>query len=141
MSKWTKYHNKQTFCRCCMKKVSTKPGKLCIEPKHQWQYDENKKNIKKNRDAAQLETLIYYSGYNPPKCVLCNFDNILCLQLDHIDGSGAEFRRNNSGRSGKSLCLTLRKNNWPSGYRILCANCQYIERMRLGVYGGGKRLT
>jgi hypothetical protein len=134
---WTRWNEKgKTLCYCG-KAITTKPAEHCSEPRHVASYKRNVVNITRNRAEAQLEAFIHYSGHNPPQCVLCEFKDIRALQLDHEKGDGAEFRRLNKYATGKSLCLFLRKRGWPDGYRILCANCQCIERERLGFNGGG----
>ena len=139
MSKWTLYNNGQTLCYCG-KKISTKPAIHCTEPRHSACYSKNAIQTQQRRVEAQIQALEYYSGFSPPKCVLCGYTNLLALQLDHINGDGASFRRQNEHATGKSLCLFLRKRSWPNGYRVLCANCQCLERERLGV-NGGKKVT
>lgn len=139
MSKWTLWNKgQQTLCSACLGKISGKPKDGCIESRHQQSYEKNAAATMKRRGAAQIEALVKYSGHTPPECVLCGFSNILALQLDHIDGDGAAFRKVNPHQTGKSLTLFLRKRNWPTGYRVLCANCQCLERERLGVNGGRK---
>jgi hypothetical protein len=56
------------------------------------------------------------------------------LAIDHIDGGGEKHRRTIS--DGKRLCglsfyLWLKRNNWPSGFRVLCHNCNFS----FGAYG------
>lgn len=134
---WNK--GKQSLCRFCLKKACTKPGPTCIEPRHLTCYQKNASATMARRLIAQVEALVKYSGFSPPKCVLCGYENILALQLDHTAGDGAAFRKDHPHQTGKSMALWLRKNEWPTGYRVLCANCQCLERERLGVNGGKKR--
>jgi hypothetical protein len=96
----------------------------------------NTELVRINRDKAQLQAFVHYSKQDPPACVLCGFDSRAALQFDHTNGDGAAFRRQNRHSTGKSLALFLRKRGWPKGYRVLCANCQCIERARIGVDGG-----
>lgn len=46
------------------------------------------------------------------------------LQIDHIDGGG-----NRQGLTGLRIYRWLIKNNYPSGYRLLCANHNLKHRM------------
>jgi hypothetical protein len=135
---WTLFNGGQTLCRCCGKKISTKPAAHCDEPRHLKTYNSNAAQTSARRRYAQYAALVHYSGHNPPQCVLCGYDNVLALQLDHIDGDGAAFRKVHPHKIGKSLALWLRKMGWPTGYRVLCANCQILERERLGCNGGKK---
>jgi hypothetical protein len=77
---------------------------------------------KRNQDRCRDEVFGAYGGY---KCNCCNEDERLFLSIDHINNDGAEERR--SGKysgAGVPFYLWLRKNNFPSGYQVLCMNCQ-----------------
>lgn len=66
--------------------------------------------------AARREAIAHYGG----RCV-CGADE--GLQIDHIEGNGAEHRAMESGvRSGR-IGLWLKKRGWPQGFRVLCATC------------------
>lgn len=137
-TQWTLWNKGDTICKVCLNSISGKPRPNCTEPRHLKCYNKNVEGIRQNRKQAQVEAFIQYSETIPPKCVLCGFSNIIALQLDHIKGDGAAFRREHPFQSGKSLALWLRKRNWPKGYRVLCANCQQIERERIGNNGAHK---
>lgn len=105
--------------------------------KHTEQYKEYKKkniekykaciraaNIKKHK-AVRLAVLTHYSG-GKSKCACCGEENIEFLQLDHINNDGAEHRKSTS-----HLYSWIIKNNFPEGFRILCANCNFSR----GAYG------
>jgi len=56
------------------------------------------------------------------KCVRCGFSDIRALQIDHINGGGKDERRTLfQYRIIKKLI------NDPSGYQLLCANCNSIK--------------
>lgn len=50
--------------------------------------------------------------------------DIRVLQLDHIEGSG---KRQISSITS-NFYLWLKRHNFPPGYQILCANCNWIKR-------------
>jgi hypothetical protein len=54
------------------------------------------------------------------KCACCGDTHEEFLCIDHIDGKGAEHRRE-IGR--QSIYRWLIKNNFPDGFRLLCWNC------------------
>ena len=61
------------------------------------------------------------------RCVQCGFDDVRALQLDHINGGGAQERR------GKTAAQVWRNAiNNPEGYQMLCANCNSIKRYTHG---------
>jgi serine/threonine protein phosphatase PrpC len=96
----------------------------------------SKKNYEKHKEQNQKnhreytrrlkETVLTHYGNGEMKCVLCGFDNPHALTIDHINGNGATHRRAIGG-GGVKTYLWLRRNDYPAGYRTLCANCQLIE--------------
>jgi hypothetical protein len=136
------------------KRTDTKKGvrgtcKLCTnESKRQWWknnrnvrlkyaqkwYANNRKKIIKQkissnlkmRRLARLDCIEYYSnGKNCCEC--CGEKHLEFLAIDHISGKGGKHRKNLK----EYLPLILKRNNYPTGYRILCHNCN----MSIGFYG------
>ena len=71
------------------------------------------------RQKACIDAMVAYGG---AWCVCCKIDDIDLLTLDHIDGGGNKERLQLK-RGGTSFYIYLRKNGFPSGYRVLCRNC------------------
>lgn len=46
------------------------------------------------------------------------------LQIDHINGGGSKHLKSLHG----SIYQWLKNNNYPKGYQVLCANCNWIKR-------------
>ena len=65
-----------------------------------------------------------YSNGNP-KCACCGESNRDFLTVDHIEGHGNEHRRKLFGRSqsGWQFYAWLIREGFPSGFQILCFNC------------------
>lgn len=88
------------------------------------------------RDKLKREAIeIYSNGRN--ECAICGENDIDVLCLDHINDDGAEHRRKIkiSGRStsGTSTHAALKREGWPGGIQVLCANCnlkKQVERSR-----------
>ena len=72
----------------------------------------------------KLKVLATYGG---AVCIGCGETEICTLQVDHVAGGGNKHAKEIGGR-GK-MYKWLRDNNFPSGFRILCANCN-IRAMR-----------
>jgi len=72
-----------------------------------------------------------YGGY---RCACCGETEPMFLSIDHIDNNGAEERKSGlySG-SGYSFYRWLRKTGFPSGYQVLCMNCQVGKHKNGGV--------
>ena len=71
-------------------------------------------------------------------CVHCGYNDWRALEIDHIEGNGAQERK--EIRSHKLHKLIA--NGLTKGYQILCANCNQIKkRQELGFVGGMPGLT
>lgn len=60
-----------------------------------------------------------------PACACCGETNLYFLTIDHIDGKGNDHRREifGSQTAGPRFYRWLKNNGLPSGYRVLCYNC------------------
>lgn len=77
----------------------------------------------------KLQTLNHYSsGTN--SCALCGFNNVDALAIDHINGKGNEERRKVNKNGGIAFYRYLRQNDYPTGYRVLCWNCNHLEHVK-----------
>ena len=71
------------------------------------------------------ECISAYGG----KCQCCGETIYEFLSIDHINGGGRKHRIKLGG--GSNYLRDLRKNGFPSGYRVLCYNCNNS----FGAYG------
>lgn len=85
--------------------------------------------VRTRRARYRLEALVRYSQ-DPPSCLCCGEHRLKFLTLDHIDGGGSQHRRelsksktNSRSPGGLAVYYWLRKNDYPSGFRVLCFNC------------------
>lgn len=87
------------------------------------------------RDRLKFEVLSYYSIEEYPICAICGFDDIDCLVIDHIDNDGAEHRKkiriSSRTTSGTSTYAALRREKFPDGLQVLCANCNTKKQIEL----------
>jgi len=89
-------------------------------------YSKNKsavstRNIRKKRKS---EVLVFYSK-GKLCCKCCKFNNILALSIDHI--SGREKSNHSRNLSSDKLYQVLKKQEFPSGYQVLCQNCNLAK--------------
>jgi hypothetical protein len=89
--------------------------------KHRKQINEN---IKRCNQRLRIEVLEAYGG----KCACCGETEIKFLSIDHVEGNGAAHRRDvvKSG-GGQQFWRWLKKNNYPSGFQVLCHNCNMAK--------------
>ncbi len=85
------------------------------------------------RYSDKLKRTVYshYGKNGEAVCVNCGFEDIRALCIDHIFNNGAEERRSIKDKyfAGKNFYRWLQKNNYPSGYQTLCANCNLIKEI------------
>lgn len=87
---------------------------------HEKHKEEEREKSKIRRDAIRMKVLVHYSD-NPPFCACCSENKTEFLCLDHINGGG-EQQRKQIGQGAKIYNWIIR-NNFPVGFRVLCANC------------------
>lgn len=82
---------------------------------------------KQYNDKLRKEVLGYYSN-NIFECACCGESHIEFLGIDHVNGGGFKHRKN---IKRNNIYFWLKSNNFPSGFRVLCYNCN----LSLGFYG------
>ncbi len=58
------------------------------------------------------------------RCVCCSETELVFLAIDHINNDGASHRREMAVK-GDRIYRWLVKNNFPSGFQVLCHNCNW----------------
>ena len=79
----------------------------------------------------RLVVLNHYSG-GTMKCNCCGESIERFLTVDHINNDGAKHRRENP-KVKKSIYKWLLQNNFPTGYQILCMNCNFGKQYNNGI--------
>lgn len=78
----------------------------------------------KNRNFTHK--IAAFAAYGGVVCKCCGESNHECLSVDHIDGGGTAHRKE---LNGTPIYMWLRKNNYPSGFQVLCMNCNCSKRI------------
>ena len=68
----------------------------------------------------------YYGG----KCVECGISDKDVLTIDHINSESPKIFRGNVRITGSEFYSYLIKNDLPSGFQVLCFNCNYKKYLR-----------
>jgi len=82
---------------------------------------------KEKGENLKIEVLTHY-GNGKCTCVICGENRLPCLSIDHINGGGGQHRKSlgKYGYSGVRFYKWLKDNNFPSGFRTLCMNDQFL---------------
>lgn len=125
------YHGKRgILCSECRpsdnKKRYEKNSEKIIARAKEWNQknaEERNRRLRASYAKAKQESIAVYGG----SCS-CGETNPAFLVIDHINDDGATDRRNWKNRSA-TIHSWLKKNNFPDGYQILCANCNHRKEM------------
>lgn len=82
-------------------------------------------HLQKQRDhrwALKADALLAYGG---PVCSSCGVDDPEVLNIDHIEGGGRKHRQAENIEGGLAFYQWLKNNDYPEGFRVLCANCNW----------------
>lgn len=85
----------------------------------------------KAKNKLKVEVFSSYSD-GDVKCRWCGESDVDVLSIDHLDGNGADHRREIYGGNisgGSRFYFWLKKNNYPDGFQVLCFNCQFKKRL------------
>jgi hypothetical protein len=138
-----------SWCKICKRKDQRKYNHLYYQANHEKilertrkyhhatkekQRERSKKYYLAHKEIAKSRTKICWqnirqeaiSAYGK-KCQCCGETQIEFLVIDHINGGGSQHRK----YIKKNIFYWLRDNNYPSGFQVLCHNCN----MSLGLYG------
>ena len=66
-------------------------------------------------------------------CQWCGQGDIDVLTIDHINDDGASHRRLHTGKGGSKFYSWIINEDYPSGFQVLCCNCNMkkeVERRR-----------
>lgn len=90
---------------------------------------ERLRSLARNRKEKEL----VLSAYGGSKCACCGETQILFLTIDHLANNGSNERKDIGIRGGCAFYRFLRKANYPSGYQVLCFNCNAGKHMNGGI--------
>jgi hypothetical protein len=85
---------------------------------------------RKRDELLKLRILAIYTYSNGTMmCSECGDSEFTHLVIDHINGGGTKHRERVKSANCAMVRL-LRQQNYPSGYRILCHNCNFLSYMK-----------
>lgn len=98
------------------------PCRLWLRDRYHSRYRE--KRITDHRIAHQALKLLVFEKYGGARCACCEETHMEFLSIDHINGDGTAHRKLIGWVAG-NIYGWLKKNGFPSGFRVLCMNCNF----------------
>lgn len=92
--------------------------------------DRRRKNALSHYYRLQDEAIRAYGGY---ACSWCGIDEPLVLCLDHVENNGNAHRKELGFLGGARLYKWLRDRGYPTGFQVLCMNCNHAKHRNKGV--------
>lgn len=96
--------------------VKNKKHKLAVAAAYR---EANRTKIKNwhviNRRNLKIAAISFYGG----KCTCCGETELDFLTIDHVNGGGRQHRKITQNQT----YVWLKKNKYPTGFRVLCWNC------------------
>jgi hypothetical protein len=95
--------------------------------RRQWYADNREREMLKQRKRhhALRTKAIERLG---DKCVLCGFDDMRTLQIDHINGGGTAENKAIGQMGVHKRILSMLEEELRQEYQLLCANCNWIKK-------------
>lgn len=118
----------QKWCKDCMPTMKERVFNWKINHKERMKiYNKTWciKHLGEYRLKLKIEVFTHYSN-GTPKCTCCGETEIKFLSIDHINGGGGKHIRKIK-RFGSSFYQWLKQYNYPSGYQVLCMNCNFAK--------------
>lgn len=91
--------------------------------------DKARRMKRDNCKKIKLEVLTHYSVDDSPRCAHCGVTDMDVLCIDHINNDGSKHRKT-IGAEGFSFYYWLKRNDYPKGFQVLCANCN-LKKLRV----------
>jgi len=91
-------------------------------------YENHKEQMQKSARAYQKRIRMRAIERLGGKCVICGFDDVRALQIDHIKGGGNAEARAKYRAGIFRIVGTAELSYVKEHYQLLCANCNWIKR-------------
>jgi hypothetical protein len=125
------------YCKPCYEKarachrrwLDRNPG-LAAKRTAAWRAANRERALQAQRDCDRKLKEEVYKAYGGFRCACCGETEPLFLSLDHVNNDGAAHRKVIDRRK---LYKWLARNRYPSGFQVLCMNCNHGKSRNRGV--------
>jgi hypothetical protein len=127
--RWKIRAKAEGLCVTCGDKQDL-PGYCCTKckerRKHRYHMIHRVKRLADHKAAHRKLKIEVFEAYGGAFCACCGEDYLDALSIDHIDRLHGGEARHSKIRKGAGLYGWLRKQGYPSGYRVLCITCNFV---------------
>ena len=121
---------RRKYCDACRRIVALETALICRKKNREHYRDKSRKISKRFRENLKLKVIGHYSN-GTFACACCGERGFDFLTIDHINGGGQK-QLDELGVHGSVFYYWLVKHDFPSGYAVLCLNCN-TSKFRSGV--------
>lgn len=104
--------------------IYCKPCRVKLNRENFLNHPETQRVYKRKWNASHKEKVFLHYGKGEIECAMCGFSDARALTIDHVEGGGNKHRKE---VGSNYVYRWIVKNNFPSGFQILCMNCQFIK--------------
>ena len=132
----TDFYPNRRICKACIKKrwKERYHSEPILRAKHNsycnnWA-SKNQDKLRANhlkRSVKAKQKVFYHYSKGAMACACCGENHFEFLSIDHIGGGGNYHRRKLLGKSGTMFYDWLIKQGFPTGYQVLCFNCNQAD--------------
>jgi hypothetical protein len=129
MCRVTVLHEYKRFYAAEYRRRFPEKAKLAVkrswQKRHDYYLQASREYGRRFRQSVAQVVMDHYSN-GSFRCACCSESNLDFFTIDHIDGGGLKERMALFGRpntAGTKFYNWLIKKGFPSGYQVLCANC------------------
>lgn len=93
-----------------------------------WYAEHREEQLRKGKEREERRRRIVIEHYSDGEncCACCGESHMIFLTIDHLNNDG--YKKINGKRlSGMHLYRWLIENNYPSGFQVLCRNCNWAK--------------
>lgn len=111
------------------------PGYGARKTREWYAQPENRaRQLARDREAARRLKDRVFQAYGGWQCACCKESEPRFLTIDHVNNDGAQHRRQmGEKRGGRKFYEWLVTNGFPSGFQVLCMNCNWGKARNHGV--------
>jgi hypothetical protein len=103
---------------------------------HKTYYPKNRVRMCERQRKIRASRLRFVVNFFGGKCIHCGFSDIRALQMDHTHGRNGEERLGNI--DSRYFFVKTFPNEARAKYQLLCANCNFIKRVKNGEHRKSK---